>query len=38
MSWLIAQTWLLLLAAFVLGSAVAWLAARVFLPRLKEAR
>ncbi|WP_344234223.1 hypothetical protein [Kribbella hippodromi] len=25
MSWLIAQTWILLLAAFVLGSAAAWL-------------
>jgi hypothetical protein len=29
MSWLIAQTWMLLLAAFVLGSAVAWVAHRL---------
>jgi hypothetical protein len=28
MSWLIAQTWILLVAAFVLGSAAAWLAHR----------
>jgi hypothetical protein len=33
MSWLIAQIWILLLAAFVLGSAAAWLAVRVGLPR-----
>jgi hypothetical protein len=31
MSWLIAQVWILLLVAFVLGSAVAWLVHR-FLP------
>jgi len=37
MSWLIAQTWFLLLTAFVLGSAAAWLAARI-LPRLRGAR
>lgn len=29
MSWLIAQTWILLLAAFVLGSASAWLLHRL---------
>ncbi|MBB5976892.1 hypothetical protein HDA44_000233 [Kribbella solani] len=29
MSWLIAQTWILLLAAFVLGSAAAWLVHRL---------
>lgn len=29
MSWLIAQTWILLLVAFVLGSGIAWLAHRV---------
>jgi hypothetical protein len=29
MSWLIAQTWILLLVAFVLGSAGAWLVHRV---------
>jgi len=29
MSWLIAQVWILLLVAFVLGSATAWLAYRL---------
>jgi hypothetical protein len=29
MSWLIAETWILLLVAFVLGSATAWLAYRL---------
>jgi high-affinity Fe2+/Pb2+ permease len=29
MSWLIAQVWILLLVAFVLGSAVAWLLHRL---------
>lgn len=33
MTWLIAQTWLMLLIAFVIGSAVTWLAARAFLVR-----
>lgn len=28
MTWLIAQTWILLVLAFVVGSAVAWLTAR----------
>jgi hypothetical protein len=37
MSWLIAQVWFLLLAAFVLGSAAAWLLYRL-LPGLKGAR
>jgi hypothetical protein len=35
MSWLIAQTWLLLLTAFLLGSAAAWLVVRVVLSRFK---
>jgi hypothetical protein len=38
MSWLIAQIWILLLAAFVLGSAAAWLAVRVVLLRSRGAR
>jgi hypothetical protein len=38
MSWLIAQIWTLMLAAFVLGSAAAWLAVRVVLPRSRGAR
>lgn len=29
MSWLLAQVWVLLLAAFVLGSAAAWLVHRL---------
>lgn len=29
MSWLIAQVWILLLVAFVLGSAAAWLVHRL---------
>jgi hypothetical protein len=29
MSWLIAETWILLLVAFVLGSAAAWLVLRL---------
>jgi predicted PurR-regulated permease PerM len=29
MSWLIAETWILLLVAFVLGSGVAWLVHRL---------
>jgi hypothetical protein len=29
MSWLIAETWILLLAAFVLGSTAAWLLHRL---------
>ena len=29
MSWLIAQIWILLLVAFVLGSAAAWLVHRL---------
>jgi hypothetical protein len=31
MGWLIAQTWLLLLVAFLLGCGAAWLAARLFV-------
>jgi hypothetical protein len=38
MSWLIAQIWILLLAAFVLGSAAAWLAVRVTQARSRGAR
>jgi hypothetical protein len=33
MSWLIAQTWILLLTAFLLGSAAAWLAHRLLPAR-----
>ncbi len=38
MSWLVAQVWILLLVAFVLGSAAAWLAFRLAPARLKGAR
>lgn len=38
MSWLIAQIWFLLLAAFVLGSATAWALHRVLPVRTKGAR
>lgn len=38
MSWLIAQVWFLLLAAFVLGSAAAWLLHRVLPAGSKGAR
>lgn len=38
MSWLIAQVWFLLLAAFVLGSAAAWLLHRVLPTGPKGAR
>lgn len=38
MSWLIAQVWILLLVAFVLGSAAAWLFFRVAPARLKGVR
>jgi uncharacterized membrane-anchored protein YhcB (DUF1043 family) len=38
MSWLIAQVWILLLLAFVLGSAAAWLLFRLTPDRLKGAR
>lgn len=37
MFWLIFQVWLLLLIGFVLGCAVAWLAARLFLKREDDA-
>ena len=33
MSWLIAQVWVLLLVAFVLGSATAWLVHRLRLSK-----
>jgi hypothetical protein len=33
MSWLIAQVWILLLVAFVLGSAAAWLLHRLLPAR-----
>ncbi|TDW14221.1 hypothetical protein EV650_7804 [Kribbella kalugense] len=33
MSWLIAETWILLLVAFVLGSAAAWLVHRLVRTR-----
>jgi hypothetical protein len=36
MSWLIAQVWVLLLVAFVLGSAAAWLLHRVAPARRSE--
>jgi hypothetical protein len=38
MSWLIAQVWILLLVAFVLGSAATWLVFRFAPARLKGAR
>ena len=38
MSWLIAQTWILLLIAFVLGSAAAWLVHRVVRNPARGAR
>lgn len=37
MSWLILQTWLLLLVAFLLGCAAAWLVA-LLVARSKEVR
>ncbi|TDU82331.1 hypothetical protein EV138_7221 [Kribbella voronezhensis] len=37
MSWLVAQVWILLLVAFVLGSAAAWLVFRLAPARLKGA-
>lgn len=38
MSWLIAQVWILLLVAFVLGSAAAWAVYRVAPARSRGAR
>ena len=38
MSWLIAETWILLLAAFVLGSAAAWLVHRLVRQSARGAR
>jgi peptidoglycan/LPS O-acetylase OafA/YrhL len=38
MSWLIAETWILLLVAFVLGSGVAWLVHRVVRNPARGAR
>ena len=38
MSWLIAETWILLLAAFVLGSTAAWLLHRLVRTPTKGAR
>jgi len=38
MSWLIAQTWILLLVAFVLGSAAAWSLHRLVRKPAREAR
>jgi hypothetical protein len=38
MSWLIAQVWILLLAAFVVGSAAAWLLHRALPARTKGVR
>jgi uncharacterized membrane-anchored protein YhcB (DUF1043 family) len=37
MSWLIAQVWILLVLAFVVGSAAAWLLFRFAPARLKGA-
>jgi peptidoglycan/LPS O-acetylase OafA/YrhL len=38
MSWLIAQIWILLLVAFVLGSAAAWLLHRLVRTPARGAR
>jgi peptidoglycan/LPS O-acetylase OafA/YrhL len=38
MSWLIAQTWVLLLVAFVLGSAAAWTLHRLVRTPGRQAR
>lgn len=38
MSWLVTQTWVLLLTAFVLGSAAARLAVKMFGPRSRGVR
>jgi len=38
MSWLIAETWLLLLVAFLLGSVAAWLLHRVLRDSARGAR
>ena len=38
MTWLIAQIWLLLLIAFVLGSAIGWLMVRAVPSRSRETR
>jgi peptidoglycan/LPS O-acetylase OafA/YrhL len=38
MNWLIAQTWILLLVAFVLGSAAAWLVHRLVRNPARGAR
>ena len=38
MSWLIAQVWILLLAAFMVGSTAAWLLHRTLPARSKSVR
>lgn len=38
MSWLLAQVWIILLVAFVLGSVAAWLVHRIAPARSRGAR
>jgi uncharacterized membrane-anchored protein YhcB (DUF1043 family) len=36
MTWLFGQTWFLIAVAFIVGSVVAWLVAKIALPHIND--